>query len=66
MPTELFSAVNSNNNNVLYSSQREIKAAVRSFTLTQNEEMNCIYLNNSMSRNTHTYTLSLSLSVCIR
>ena len=57
MLTKLFSAVNNNNNNVLYSSQRESKSAVWSFTLTHNEELNCIYLNNSMSRNTHTYTL---------
>ena len=29
----------------IYSSQREIKAVVRSYTLTHNEELNCIYLN---------------------
>ena len=28
------------NNNILYSSQREIKAVVRSYTLTYNEELN--------------------------
>ena len=32
-------------NNILYSSQREIKAVVRSYTLTHNEELNCTYLN---------------------
>ena len=37
------------NNNILYSSQREIKAVVRSYTLTYNEELNCTYLNNSKS-----------------
>ena len=36
-------------NNVLYSSQREIKAVLRSDTLTHNEKMNCTYLNNSKS-----------------
>ena len=39
-----------NNNNILYSSQREIKAVVRS----HNEKT---YLSNSKSLNTRTYTL---------
>ena len=39
-----------NNNNILYSSLREIKAVVRS----HNEEL---YLNSSNSLNTRTYTL---------
>ena len=42
---------NNNNKNILYSSQREIKAVVRS----QNEEHN--YLNNAKSLNTHIHTL---------
>ena len=33
-----------NNNNILYSFQREIKAVVRSYTWTHNEELNCTYL----------------------
>ena len=44
------------NNNILYSAQREIKAVVRSYTLTHNEEWNCTYLNNSKSCNVYTYT----------
>ena len=47
----------SNNNNMLCSSQREIKAVVRAYTLTHNEELNCTFLNNWKSWNTHTYTL---------
>ena len=34
-----------NNSNILYSSQRESKAVLRSYTLTYNEELNCTYLN---------------------
>ena len=44
--------------NIPYSSQREIKAVVRSYALTHNEELNFTYLSNSKSWNTHTYTLS--------
>ena len=40
-----------------YSAQRKIKAVLGSYTLTHNEELNCTYLNNSKSWNTHTYTL---------
>ena len=32
------------NSNNIYSSQREIKAVVRSYTVTHNEKLNCIYL----------------------
>ena len=39
---------NNTSNNILYLSQRENKAVVRSYTLTHNEEWNC----------THTHTLS--------
>ena len=46
-----------NNNNTLYSSQREIKAVSQSYTLTQNKELNCTYLNNSKLWNAHVYTL---------
>ena len=38
-----------NNNNIFYSSQREIKAVVRSYTLTHIEELNCTRLTNSKS-----------------
>ena len=38
-----------NKNNIFYSSQREIKAVVRSYTLTHIEELNCTRLTNSKS-----------------
>ena len=38
-----------NNNNILYSSQWEIKAVVQSYTLTCNKHLYCTYLNNSKS-----------------
>ena len=47
-----------NNSNILYSSQQEIKAVVRSYTLTHNEELNGTYLNNSKLWNTHVPTQS--------
>ena len=37
----------SNNTDILYSSQQEIKAVVRPYTLTHKEELNCTYVNNS-------------------
>ena len=55
-----------NNNNLLYSSQREIKAVLRSDTFTHKEELNCTYLSNSKSWNTHTYTPFLSICIHYR
>ena len=46
-----------NNNNILYSSQWEIKAVVRSYTLMYNKHLYCTYLNNSKSWNGHMYSL---------
>ena len=48
-----------NNNNLLDSSQQEIKAVVQFYTLTHNEELNCTYCNYSKSWNTHTHTYTL-------
>ena len=45
-------------NNILYSSQREIKVVLRSYTLMHNEELNCTYLNNSVMKHTYLHTLS--------
>ena len=46
-----------NNSNILYSSQREIKAVVRAYTLTHNENLNCTFLDNSKSSEMHMYAL---------
>ena len=37
------SKYNNNNDSILCSSQQEIKAVIQSYTLTHNEELNCIY-----------------------
>ena len=47
----------SNNTDILYSSQQEIKAVVRTYTLTHKEELNCTYVNNSKPWNTHAHAL---------
>ena len=46
-----------NNNSTLYSSQREIKTVVWSYSLTHNEELNRTFLNNSVMKRTPSYTL---------
>ena len=48
----LWQKITCNNNNILYSSQREIKAVVRSYTLTHNQKLNCTYLDNSVIKHT--------------
>jgi len=49
-PTTPNNWFNNNNSNVPYSSQREVKAVVRSYTLTHSEKMNCTYLSNSVMK----------------
>ena len=49
--------ISDNNNNILYSSQREIKAVFRPFTLTHNEEYISVIQSHETHTHTHTYTL---------
>jgi len=50
-------AFKDNSNDILYSSQQEIKAVVRSYTLMHNEELNSTYLNTKVTKHTHVDTL---------
>ena len=63
--TDSICPLSTNNNNILYSSQREIKAVVRSYTLTHKEELNYTYLNKSHETQSRAlldiHPLSLSL-----
>ena len=57
---------NNSNNNILYSSQREIKAVVRSHTLPTTKNWIALnYLNNLKLWNTHTYPLLDPWTSCL-
>ena len=58
---DLYKICVSNNNNILSSSQREIKAVVRS----HNEEHISVILSHDPHAHTHSYTYAPFLSICI-